>query len=179
MAVYINFDSITLGIGEIKIIRGKKAVVWTVLGSCISVVFYANKNLSLICHAQMPDRGLFESKCSDSCPHPCFNYLQDSNEFKFVNCAIEYMIRVMENNNINLKKISTAVIGGASLFKRIEGKKTIGEQNIEKAEEVLGKHGIKINRSLVGGNEGYTIWFYSNNNKIIYKRHTSEQKYEL
>ena len=38
-------------IGEIRIIESNDEIAWTVLGSCISVVFFTGMNLSLINHA--------------------------------------------------------------------------------------------------------------------------------
>jgi chemotaxis protein CheD len=168
-----------IGIGEIRVIQGEEDVVWTVLGSCISVIFFTNQNLSLICHAQMPSRGDFDSMCSDSCPHPCFNNLPDSMELKYVNCSIEYMIDVMKKKNINTGKISTTLIGGASVIETSGESKTIGEQNVQMAKQILENNGIAINRQLVGGKKGYTIWFNSRQNTVFYRRHGTNEKVEL
>jgi chemotaxis receptor (MCP) glutamine deamidase CheD len=81
-----------INIGEIRITEKADEIVWSVLGSCVSIIFRADEKLSLLCHAQMPYRKEFGSRCADSCPKPCYNYLPDSMELKYVTCSIEYMI---------------------------------------------------------------------------------------
>jgi chemotaxis receptor (MCP) glutamine deamidase CheD len=162
--------------GEIRIIENNDEIAWTVLGSCISVVFFTGLNLSLINHAQMPSRSKFDKVCSDNCPHPCFNVLPDTHDFKYVNCSLEYMINVLKQKRINLQSIRTTLIGGSSVLNIDTAGKTIGEQNIEVAREILSKNRIAINRELIGQREGITFWFNPANNEIRYRKHSEEKK---
>lgn len=174
-----SINSYMLGIGEIKLIQNQEGIVWTVLGSCISVIFHKANHLSLICHAQMPARGKYDKLCSDNCPHPCFKNQPDSNEFKFVNCSIEYMMAVLRENRISFSHINTTLIGGASRFLNKSFEKTIGEQNTDLAKAILDKNGIKINREHIGGENGLTLWYYHENNKLVYRPHDKREKFEL
>ena len=162
--------------GEIRIIENNDEIAWTVLGSCISVVFFTGLNLSLINHAQMPSRSKFDKVCSDNCPHPCFNLLPDTHDFKYVNCSLEYMINVLKQKRINLQHIKTTLIGGSSVMNINKAGKTIGEQNIEVAREILSRNKIIINRELIGERDGITFWFNPANNEIKYRKHSEEKK---
>lgn len=162
--------------GEIRVIENDDEIAWTVLGSCISVVFFSGVNLSLICHAQMPSRSKYDKVCSDNCPHPCFNSLPETNDFKYVNCSVEYMINLLKQKNINLRNIKTTLIGGSSVMNIDKSGKTIGEQNIEVAREILSRNRITINRELIGERDGITFWFNPANNEIKYRKHNEERK---
>ncbi|NJO90630.1 MAG: hypothetical protein HC831_17975 [Chloroflexia bacterium] len=89
-------ENYNVKIGELKIIRKADEVVWTILGSCISVVFHVRSDLALICHAQYPAPRLYRDKCSDSCPRPCFTELNEAEKFKYVTCSLEYMISYLK-----------------------------------------------------------------------------------
>ena len=54
--------------------------------------------------------------------------------------------------------------------------KTIGEQNIEVAKEILSSNKITINRELIGERDGITFWFNPANNEIKYRKHSEEKK---
>ena len=43
-----------LGIGDLVKMQNNDTVVWTVLGSCVSVIFHIPGFFSLMCHAQLP-----------------------------------------------------------------------------------------------------------------------------
>jgi len=168
-----------VNIGEFKIIRNPEDVVWTILGSCISVIFYVKKNLSLICHAQYPSPDKKIIDCSDSCPSPCLTNFPKEMKFKYVSCSLEYMIAYLNRKNINLNMINTSLVGGASALGFNKTTKTIGEQNLTKAKQILNKYKIRINREIIGGNEGYTLWYYAKNNRLTYKKHNSEKIIEV
>ena len=176
----MNQKNTMLRIGEIKILKEDEEIVWTILGSCISVIFHTNMGLSLICHAQMPTRDItYDNICADSCPHPCFNYLPDSMKFKYVSCSIEYMLEVMKQNGVNLRSVNTSLLGGASTLGRIELKKTIGERNVQIAKKILSENKIVINRELTGGSHALTLWYSPKNNRLHYRNNKNQLKLEL
>lgn len=174
-----NKKSYMLNIGEVKVVKSNDEILWTVLGSCISVIFHKKGKLSIICHAQMPSRGKFDRSCSDNCPHPCFNNLSESNDFKYVNCSLEYMMDMLKKNRINFQEIHTTLIGGAAVLQTDNIEKTIGYQNIQVAKNILANNQIKINRELSGGNTGLTLWYYHDDNRLVYRDHNSKDKLEL
>lgn len=176
----MNLDTkYNVKIGEVKIIKNSKDIVWTILGSCIAVVFHVRNDLALICHAQYPAPRNYTNKCSGQCPLPCFTNLSDKDKFKYVSCSLEYMISYLKRNKVSLNKIHTSLLGGASAFNLKNDEKTFGEQNIIKAKEILTKHHIKINQEITGGNDGCTLWYYVNNNKLICNKHNKENMADI
>jgi chemotaxis receptor (MCP) glutamine deamidase CheD len=168
-------ENYNIKIGELKIIKRADEVVWTILGSCVSVVFHVRPDLALICHAQYPAPRLYRNKCSDSCPRPCFTELNEKEKFKYVTCSLEYMISYLKRNNIDLNKVHTSLFGGSSYFKSNEEKNNFGRNNVMKAKEILANHKIKINREVTGGDDGYTLWYFVKNNQVKYKRHKAKE----
>ena len=168
-----------LGIGEAIISENNNEVIWTVLGSCISVILHVPKVVSLICHAQLPSRENYDFICSDSCPKPCGDLSSKSMDFKYVKCSLEYMIGYLNEHNYGIHNLHTTLIGGAVINWSGGPEKSIGEQNAEMARTILRDYGIGINRALVGGESGLTFWYYTQNNRLVFRRHEDPQKYEL
>lgn len=163
-----------VNIGEIVIAQSPEELVWSVLGSCVSVIMRAGASVALICHAQMPARKEFGVRCTDSCPHPCFNFLPDSMELRYVSCAIEYMLNYLNKNRLPLSGLSTTLIGGASKLKDMSF--SIGDENLRVARETLDRNGITLNRSLTGGDKGYTFWYRPGDDSLVYRIHESPEK---
>jgi chemotaxis receptor (MCP) glutamine deamidase CheD len=165
--------------GEVVIMNNRSDVAWTVLGSCVSVIFHVPKKMSLISHAQMPARTKFKYNCFDHCPHPCFNALPDSEDFRYVTCSTEYMINYLLKNKIKLSSIHTTLLGGATSFYGIENDNSVGFQNVTSARYILAKHKIKINREFIAGSSGISVWFYADSNKVFVTKHKEQEKFEL
>jgi len=165
--------------GEVKILDNNSEIIWTALGSCVSVIFHVPQKISLISHAQMPMQMRSEYNCFNYCTHQCFNDLPDFSDFKYVTCSIEYMINELVKRKINLRSIHTSVLGGASTIFGVEQNNSVGSQNIIATKTLLAKYKIRINRELVGGNYGITIWYNHAENKVLVNRHRQEGKFEL
>jgi chemotaxis receptor (MCP) glutamine deamidase CheD len=78
-----------------------------------------------------------------------------------------------------MHKVHTTLIGGASVLIKNSTGLTIGEQNIREAEKILHENRISINRQLTGGEEGYTLWYHHKSNRLQYRKHGSDRKFEL
>jgi len=169
-----------LKIGELKYIKNTNETVWTILGSCISVIFYVKNDLALICHAQYPAPREYHAECSVACPVQCFINIEDKDRFKYVSCSLEYMIAYLKRKKINFNTVHTSLVGGASSAQKLRSKRfNFGQQNILKAKEILNKHNIKINREITGGSEGYTLWYNVVGNKLAYKKHSASELTEI
>ncbi len=171
----IEDNKYNVNIGELRIIKNPEEVAWTILGSCVSVIFHVRNDLALICHAQLPAPKVNGNKGCEICPCPYFTILSTENKYKYVSCSLQYMISYLKRNNIDLKSIKTTLVGGASTFNYSKDKSTFGELNVMKAKQILKKHGIKINREATGGNNGYTLWYYAKNNKLTLKKHREQE----
>ena len=44
-----------LGIGDLVKVKNEEIELWTVLGSCVSIIFHIPDAFSLMCHAQLPE----------------------------------------------------------------------------------------------------------------------------
>ena len=89
---------------------------------------------------------------------------------------INYMLKIIAERNIYFKNIHTTLIGGASVILQNLITPTIGEQNIIKAKEILKQYDLRINRELIGGIKGYTIWYTFTDNIVKYKLHGTTEK---
>jgi chemotaxis receptor (MCP) glutamine deamidase CheD len=167
-----------VNISEVKIIKNTDNVVWTILGSCVTVIFKARNDLALFSHSVYPSPKEYTNKCTDFCPRSCFTDFSDAERFRYVSCSLEYMISYLKRNKIDLNSIHTSLIGGASV-NPASGTMSTGKRNILKAKEILGRHKIRINRELTGGNDGYTLWYYIKNNQIKYKRHKAREQFVM
>ena len=168
-----------LNIGDIIVTKNEEEIVWSVLGSCISVILYVPNQISILCHAQMPSRNEVGAKCFDSCPHPCFNDLPEAQDSKYVKCSVEFMIEQLYKNNGNISALNTTLIGGASIISQKGIGNSIGELNIKTAKDILENQHIRINRELIGGSKGYTLWYYTKNDRLFVRKHSEEEPSEL
>jgi chemotaxis protein CheD len=166
-----KYEKIDLNPGELQITKEPK-LYWTVLGSCISVIFY-NKRLkaSAICHAQLAEEKHREYTCVDFCPHPCYRDAPDSNRFKFVTCSVKYMYDTFRNMGIQNNEITVKLFGGAKVIKSPSMEKTIGDENVETAVKMLENYGLKITSQHTGGENGRTLYFYSDTGEVYLKKH--------
>ena len=145
--------------GEL-VISKKDEIIWTILGSCITVIFHVkNIKLTLFSHSQLPTQGLRTDACTIDCPKPCYKIAPETNEFKYVSCTIMYMIQKIEDLQIKKSDIKAYLLGGASKFNiTLNGGKSIGDRNIETAQEILKSLKITINQH-IGGKTSRKISF--------------------
>jgi chemotaxis receptor (MCP) glutamine deamidase CheD len=168
-----------LGIGEIIISENKEEIIWTVLGSCISIIFHVDNLFSIICHAQLPYNSI-TAKCSDECSHPCRRSFDQSLENRFVKCSLDFMLKKLKTYSFDSKNLKTTLIGGASIIPKKRGLRTIGELNVITAKEMLKNNRIRINREKVGGLNGYNLWYHTDKNRLFIKVINEDiEKYEL
>jgi len=168
-----NSEKIHLNIGEVYITQ-KPTVIWTILGSCISVVFY-NKRLQTggICHAQLPEKRRHFESCMKTCPVKCSEKVADSKRFKFVTCSVQYMLEQFNQYGIQNREIEVKLFGGANVFITNGTAKTVGSQNLEAAMNFIQKHDLNLVSKHIGGKTGITIYFHSHTGKVFLKKHTN------
>jgi chemotaxis protein CheD len=156
---------ITLGVGAVHVAT-KPNLVWTVLGSCVSMVLFVPRmKVSAICHAQLPKPGNSVEPCSNECPHPCFRNRSDTNAFRFVTCCAEYMFKALDRMQVRKSEIAASVIGGASLL-GIALKRSVGNQNVEIARQILESHGISVAYDNTGGTHGRAVTYATDTGQI-------------
>lgn len=145
--------------GEL-IISKKNEIIWTVLGSCITIIFYIkSQKLTFFSHAQLPMQDFTKDACTKNCPNPCYKIIDDSNDFKYVSCTVRYMIQKIENLQVKKSEIKAYLLGGATSFNiKFKDGKSIGDRNIETAQEMLKPLGITIKQH-IGGKTSRKVCF--------------------
>ncbi len=131
-------------------------VVTTVLGSCVSLVFFhPARRLGAICHALLPTNK------------------QEENSFRYVDSAFDWMLKQFQSRDIPLNQIQVKLFGGADVLECYEGKcrvVTIGQQNIRRALEIVKDHGLLVQVSDLGGTYGRKLFFFTHTGEVLLKK---------
>ncbi len=142
-----------LGPGHV-VISDKPALIWIVLGSCVSIILYDEKSrLTAACHAQLPSKTKKNTLHSEVCPQVCYNEQPDRNEMKYLDTALDYMIHRLAKKGVLPAQLCAFILGGSNIMQK-ERTNSIGELNVKKAHELLKKYGIPLRSEQSGGNKG-------------------------
>lgn len=140
--------------GEVLVLN-KPALVSTVLGSCVAVTMYSpTTGFAAICHAMLPENSGF------------------TKDLRYVDTALNHiadkMVGIDTGNDLVVK-----LFGGAQVLnlaaENISGA-TIGDLNVKKAEEILGKFGYSISARDTGGRQGRKLFFCTRSGDIYLRR---------
>jgi chemotaxis protein CheD len=122
--------------GEIAV-ASENGVLRTLLGSCIGLALYDRRQkVAGLAHIVLP-----QSRGKDEPPG------------KFVDTAIPALVREMEAIGKRSLKAEARIAGGANMF-ATSVTNTVGVQNIEACERLLGEHGIPLVGRHCGGEQG-------------------------
>ena len=128
--------------------------VETVLGSCVSVTMWnARLHFGCICHAVLPRQ-------RDGADEP----------LKYVDTAIQSMLRVLERHSSRRQDLEVKLFGGASMRRLAPHHKSVGRQNIDAAMALLSAEGFSLRTSDTGGTAGRKLLFYTATGEVFVKR---------
>lgn len=145
--------------------------VWTVLGSCIAIIFHSKRlNAAAICHAKLPASPINNKMCSFKCLVHC-NVKSAECNFDYVTCSLKYMYENFIKLGALKSEIEISLFGGSTVTSSGYRRNSIGYKNIQIAEELLRKKGLRISNKQVGGEKGRTINFYTDTGEIEIKVH--------
>ena len=131
-------------------------VAHTVLGSCVSVTFFAPRHgLAALFHALLPRAA--EYRLHEPAASP----------YKFVDTAIHTLVARFTRRGVRLSHIECKVFGGASALFAEE--MSVGRRNVETAFAVLSELGLRVAASNVGGEAGRKIVFSTSTGEIFVK----------
>lgn len=153
IAIQTTYSKLFLSLGELVVAK-EPMQVWTVLGSCVSVVLYNQRlKVSALCHAQLAEEKVFGKIRSTELEQ----YAQRAvkNDFRYVEHSINYMLEQMQQLGIRKREITASVYGGGNLIELFTYK--AGDENLNATYKVLDEHGIAIVKQDVGGNKSRTI----------------------
>ena len=169
----MQYTKVNLFPGE-AFIADEPSVVWTLLGSCLAIIFHNNQQqLGAIAHAQLAQDSRIDHECYAHCPNPCFSELSRANPFTYVSCSIRQLVEAFTERGIVPKEIDVKIFGGASLLQTRQNGKTVGEMNIEAADRMIESYGLNLQSKHIGGDAGRTLYFYTDTGEVYLRRHRS------
>lgn len=141
-------------------------VIKTILGSCISMVFYCDRlGISGITHAQLPEE--FDTRhCRDHCPGPCGSKEKLKKSLKYVTSSTRYMLDQFQAMKIMPHEIEIKLFGGANVIKVIHSIETVGEKNIAAAHNLIKQYQLRLTAEDTGGNKGRTLYLFSHSGEV-------------
>jgi len=151
-------DTIYLHPGELCVCDEPTKVI-TVLGSCVSVTLF-NPRLCLgaICHATLP-----ECRSTQKCESTCIE------AFKFMDCAMRYMLGAFRERGVMNREIEIKIFGGADTLIS-QSSNTIGSKNIQAALSILREEHLSLVDMDVGDSFGRKLIFFSHTGEVLLKR---------
>ena len=144
---------ILVGIGEFRVAKG--AVLKTIgLGSCIGIALYDPLvRVGGLAHVMLP-RSSNGTKRSA----------------KYADHAVEMMLEAMERVGVERRRVVAKMAGGAQIFKHMTmDVLRIGDRNVEAIKSVLNEFGVRLVAQDVGGNQGRTVYFFTEDGRMLVK----------
>ena len=147
--------NIEIKMSEIVITRSDHHLMAFGVGSCLIVTLFDSKRrISAMAHAMLPKRPqalIAESSSeSETTDHRTL-------KTKYVDTAIDEMIKSMERYGARRENMESKIVGGANMFSAL--KSDIGRENVISAKEKLKKEGIALVGESVGGSQGRSVEF--------------------
>lgn len=167
----LNYKTKYLLPGDVYISK-TPTIVKTVLGSCISVVFYCKRlKLGGISHAQLPKRrdSKCDTHCYDNCAVLCMQYSPDENDLKYVSCSTNFLYDQFCKEGAKPDEITVKLFGGSRVLKISSENYPVGLENIKTAKQVIKKMGLKIKSKKYGEETGMSLLFLSDTGKVFVK----------
>jgi chemotaxis protein CheD len=136
-------------------VASEPTLISTVLGSCISVTMFSRRfKTGAMCHALLP------KKSDPSGP----------DAFRFVDHAILHMIREFRRIGVRQGDIEVKLFGGSDVLPSDKRKATVGDQNVQRAFEIIEREGLTLIAEDVRGERGRKIFFNTSTGEILLKR---------
>ncbi len=143
-------------------------VIKTILGSCISMVFYCDRlGISGISHAQLP--GTSDNTHGHAHCYPAIYGSTDPGKdtFKYVTSSTQYMLNQFKSMKITPHEIEIKLFGGANVLQVSSHRtKTVGEKNIEVAHDIILRNQLRLTAEDTGGNTGRTLYLFSHSGEV-------------
>jgi len=146
-------SNIFLKPGEV-VMAYKPSLVSSVLGSCVAVTMFSRAlKIGAICHAMLPDSG------------------GRSDDLRYVDNALLNIFQKMRETGA--EELVVKLFGGAQVLNvgsYASEKRTVGEQNVARAELVLAELGLKVAARDTGGVQGRKLYFCTGSGDVFLHR---------
>lgn len=148
------FESVKVGMAELKTALSPSSLVTTGLGSCVGVCLW-DRTLRIggMAHIMLPDSTQSQAVL---------------NKAKFADTGIPLLIEELSKLGAVKTRLVAKLAGGAQMFSfsGSAGIMRIGERNTEAVKKCLEQERIKILAEDTGGNFGRTIEFYTQDGQL-------------
>ncbi len=148
--------------GEYFVSNGTPVAVTTVLGSCVSVIFYSpGLGLGGINHAVLPDMAL---NCHGAKHNPGW----------YVRSSILHVLEQLQAREARTRELEVKVFGGSKMYSPenyagMQGS-SVGSKNVERVLTTLQEVGISPKVMEVGGQMGRKLIFLPDRGEVWVKR---------
>jgi chemotaxis protein CheD len=157
---------------------GVGAEVHTVLGSCVSVIFYHPRSrLGAICHGKRATR---------NCVHPTAGIKICRDMGDYVSCVLPYLLTSFEARGIARQELEVKLFGGAMMFGASTPAVdlpsfTVGKRNVDTAMSFIRDNTLHLMASDVGGPWARQLIFSTATGEIRLRRirATEQELYTL
>lgn len=137
----------------------KPTMIHTVLGSCVSVVFFDRKNkYGAMCHAVLDSNPLGK---------------QMSNCSKYMDCVIDEMVFRFAERGVVVQSLDVKIFGGAKMLGSGKTSALVSEpgvRNIRMARKILQEYHCRIISEDCGGLQGRKVYFSSHTGDVFLKK---------
>ncbi len=138
-------EKITVGIADMKMLKGSGVLITYALGSCIGLCFQDPAlHLGALLHVMLPMNMETGRK----------------NPLKYADTGIRETVRQMTAQGALKSRITVKIAGGAKMFEVSGGSLgNIGQRNIESVHTILKQEGLRLIAEDVGGKVARTLLF--------------------
>ena len=152
-------EMIRVGMADYKICQSPQKISTLGLGSCLGVILYdEGSGVCGMAHVMLPDSTRIPS--------------QKENRFKFMDTCLKDMYdELTTKRRIPASRLRAKIAGGAKMFAHRSSNSmlNVGEQNVNKAKEMLAAWKIPIRAEDTGDRYGRTITFDPSNSQLHIK----------
>ena len=134
-------DRLFVGVAEYEVAGDGETLVAYGLGACVGVLLYDPTGIGGLAHAMLPRRTGDDS----------------TSEAKFVETAVEALLRDTVAAGAAIDRLEGYVCGGAEVFDLHELPSDVIERNVAVAREELDRLGVPVAGTAVGGERGRTV----------------------
>lgn len=153
----ISSGSLIVGMADMNVAKDNGVLITLGLGSCVGIALYDPvARVAGLAHAMLPDSKEIKNKANIS---------------KFVDLSTIKLTKDMIAIGAQQSRIVAKIAGGAQMFAfgSTQQNMRIGDRNVEAAEHMLRRLGIKVISKDVGKTFGRTVELHASDGKFLIK----------